>query len=138
MNFNLRGVKFIRQYGKPYPRFLAAGWNSVTRDFAVNMAVKWFGIFYFLVCRYLVRNFLYVNQPGVRFLSFVPFLCIQENSVIAISYRKIGHGHMLNLSLHLMLLVNCRMRHQTLLRVLYRLNRIIYLIVCLWLFEDVL
>jgi hypothetical protein len=38
---------------------------------------------------------LYVNQPGVRFLSLVPFLCNHEKSVIAITYRKIGHGHVL-------------------------------------------
>jgi hypothetical protein len=41
MNFNFQGVKLIRKYGKPYPRFLAAGWNFVTGDFTVNVAVKW-------------------------------------------------------------------------------------------------
>jgi len=94
MNFNLQGVKLIRKYGKTYPRFLAAGWNFVTRDFAVNMAMKWLAFFtsYFVGAWF---EFLYVNRPGVRFLSLVPFLYTQENSVVAITYRRIGYVHVL-------------------------------------------
>jgi len=58
MNFNLQGAKLIRKCGKPYPCFLAAGWNFVTRDFAVNVAVKWLAFFHFVLCRYLVRVFV--------------------------------------------------------------------------------
>lgn len=78
MNFNSHGVKLIRKCGKPSPRFLAAGWNFVIRDFVVNMAVKWLAFFtsYFVGTWF---EFLYLNLPGVRFLSLVPFLCIQEN-----------------------------------------------------------
>ena len=63
-------------------------------NFAVNMAVKWLAFFtsYFVGTWF---EFLYVNQPGVRFLSLVTFLCIRAKSVISITYRKIGHGQVL-------------------------------------------
>jgi hypothetical protein len=45
MNFNLQAVKLIRKYGKPYPRFLAAGWNFMTSDFCSERGGEVVGIF---------------------------------------------------------------------------------------------
>jgi len=39
----------------------------------------------------------FVCEPAGReiFVSFFHFLCIQESSVVAVTYRKIGHVHVL-------------------------------------------
>jgi hypothetical protein len=81
MNFNLQGVKLIRKYGKPYPHFLDARWNFVTRNCAVHMVMKWLAFF----TSYSVDiwfDFLYVTQPDLRFCLLLQLYALGKFCVI--------------------------------------------------------